>query len=254
MTVAAGKRTAAVATLAALTLVLALLASMMPAGAQSEGGAGVVTGTQLPAAQATQNPPVPPSVPLFCAQVNPSDGDLLFDLEGEGTYTGLTQGSSPPAVYRTANAAPLDIQVKATGNTGPYYIAPEGTYTQNQCEAALPNQAGVAGAQGIPVEITVEASSNVQDSTGDACNGSGTFRRMDSTVVFEWDLTENCQVNGNVAGGTGTAPGVAPDQTQHTIEGHMTPCFTDPITGAINTCGSPQNQVQVVGSYQQTLH
>lgn len=233
--------------LAALAMMLGLAASASPAAALTEVGAGVVTGTEQPAAQTDLAPPLPPTIPptlpLFCGKVTPKAGAVLYDLEGQGTYT--SDGTSGKVIYRTAGAMPLDIKVKANSETRSYYIAPEGTYTNPDC---VRSQA--PGQEGIPVDVSVQASTEVRDSAGGPCDGSGTFRRVNTAVVFEWELTEACRVRGNVLLGSGAAP----VGTWHSIEGHLTPCFQDPFTGIVDTCASPQEQFQVVGSYQETLH
>lgn len=240
---------AALAVLAALALVATLVAVAPPATAETEGGAGTVTGTEQPAAQVEQDPPVPPGVPLFCAEVTPGAGNLMYDLAGEGTYTGLTEGDSPPAIYSTTiGGVPLDIKVEANSATGSYYIAPEGTYTQDQCEAGPE----APGAGDIPVDVSVQASPHVEDSGGGPCDGTGTFRRVNTTVVFEWELTEDCEVNGNVP--PFDQDGRAPEGTWHSIEGDLTPCFQDPFTQTVDTCAEPADEIQLVGAYQQTLH
>lgn len=262
----------AVAAMATLGLVMGLVFATPAAEAQTEGGAGVATGTEYPAAQVQASPNIPPtSLPVFCAQVardsslpNP---DLLYTLTGEGTYTGLTQGSSAPAIYSTTlGATPLDIKVLANDNTFPYYIAPEGTYTDSNCEDVTSSQGlgNVPGANGIPVDVTVHAPGSIYEQGtatssnpgGDPCPGTGQFRRVNTTFVLDWDLDQPCTVVGNVPQftGTSTAPGSDPGGTTHTFVGHLTPCLQDP-SGTIGTCGAPASTApQLAGSYQQTLH
>lgn len=256
---AAGLRST-LAILAALAMIAALLAGAVPATAETEGGAGAASGTEH--IWAEEDPPIPPSVPVFCAEVdhtnwydpdrpfedNPvspvPDGRGHYELDGQGTYTGLTEGSQPPAVYDTVQGGEdLEIMITATQD---FWIAPEGTYTQDGCVAG----GEVAGANGVEADFTIYAEDFVDNDDEEPCQGTGTFRRVNTTFVADWTLDEDCNVVGTVLGGSGVAPG-DPDPeegTWHTFEGHLTPCL--PLLCDL----AEEGEVQLVGTYQQTLH
>lgn len=228
-----------VAILAALALMLGLVALTPPATAQSEGGAGVANGTEEPAAQSEEDPPQPPIG--LCLKVDPNDGQLLYNLTGTGTYTGLSD-----AVYSTTNGPDLDIKIRATTATGPYWINPLGIWDQPNCEL------GGTPAQ-IPVDINVNAGQRLEGAvSGNSCEGSGTFARVTSVFVAEWDLDEDCNVEGNVP--PLNESGVAPAGTSHAFEGELTPCLPEEADPS-NSCDELYNaELQLEGTYQQHLH
>lgn len=221
--------------LAAIALILTMLASVPAAISQpsDDDGAGVVTGTETSAAQTAPGPPNV-GIPVFCAPVTPSSGDLLYDLSGEGTYT----DDSGNAIYRTgANTVSpsLDIDVFANDSTGTYFIAPDGMYTQNQCIGG-----NTPDANDVPVKVTVQAGSQVATSNGKACDGSGTMNRIGNIFIVDWTLDEACDVQGNVPA-VGDDNGTTAPSRPHHIRADLTPCIAGP------TCGG----AQVKGAYWQ---
>lgn len=239
MATEAGTMQLVLAILAALALVLGLTTIASPATGQTEGGAGIAFGTEEPAAQSEEDPPEPPIG--LCLEVNPASGDVLYDLTGEGTYTGL-----PAAVYTTANGPNLDIKIVANDDTGRYWINPLGTWGQDECELDL-----LAQPAAIPVDINVNAEDELEGEDSDACDGSGTFTRVSDVFVAEWNLDENCNVQGNVP--AFDALGEAPEDTLHTFEGELTPCLPEDLDPA-NSCEElHEAEAQLEGTYQQHL-
>lgn len=235
------------AVLGSLAMMVALLVGAPVAIGQtsSEEGAGVATGTEHPAAQVQMTPNIDPMdpLPVFCAEVardsSLANPDLLYTLDGEGTYT----GDSGAVIYSTTvDQQPLEIEVTATGDssrpTFPYYIAPEGTYTQSDCEGG----GELPGANGIPVDVSIHAPDSVEDGGKEECDGEGKFSRVDGNFTLKWDLGEDCHVDGNVP--QFGDEGVAAAGTSHLFEGHLSPC--SPL-GDPATCGD----AQLVGAYQQ---
>lgn len=201
-----------------LGLVVALA---IPATAQTEGGTGIAVGNET--IDAESQDPAPP----LCAEVFSSS----YDLRATGTYTGL-----PDAVY----SGSFDLTMTSDHSDGNYYIAPEGTYGERNADGTC-DPATLGALDPVPANFTVYEPGSIEDANGEPCDGSGTFYRVNTTFVAEWELEEDCEVEGNVS--PTTNQGTAPAGTTHTFEGNLAPCT--PFA-----CPDPQLE----GTYQQTLH
>lgn len=226
---------------AAMAMMLALLADTPAANGQPDprnDGVGVARGYETEDAQTTQQPS--PGVPLFCAQVSPTDGDLLYELTGQGTYS----SDNGNAIYSTqrhdSDPPALEIKISANGDTGSYYIAPEGTYTTSSCVGG----SEVPG-QEIDVDISVYAPGSVEDANGNPCDGIGTFSRANTTFNADWELDQDCEVNGNLGELNADGQGNASMERPHKFRGHLTPCLPVACSPLAN------NNAQLVGSYWQ---
>lgn len=224
---------------ALLSLAL-LFGGALPAGAQTEGGTGAGTGSETIDA----DPLSPP--PPFCAPVRSS----TYDVDAVGTYTGLTQGDDPPAVY----AGDVEISISSDHSSGDYYIAPEGTYGNDS--SCAPTSLGPLNPVPATATVFADAPDGGIHAPGDdtaPCTGTGHFWRVNTTFVAQWELDDGpddgpCVVDGNVP--PFDEEGEAPRGTLHTFEGNLFPCLQDPNDPFPDVCPDPQLQ----GSYQETLH
>lgn len=200
------------------SLVLGLmLAAMGPAGAQTEGGVGVLTATEDITPGPIQVPP-----PFFCSEV------------AAATYTASADGSYTATDALVVYVGSFEMTVTADDS---FFVAPEGTYYGT---SGVPGPKAPCGLDTlgplapVPASFTVFESGSIHKpgQPTEPCEGSGSFWRVNTDFHADWTLDSDCTVD------DGSSDALAPAGTLHTMEAQQVPS------------GNPA----LVGVYSQTLH